>query len=136
MSKKTFYKKKEIKKQKQKKELPHYYRIITALSPFYYSVIFAFLGALSVFFIVLIIFLSLHYATVKKERVEVLQRLSYAQEIIKNHPDQPGAYYTAGLFAIQIKDYETAKEYLKHALFLNPEMSEAKKILQQVEKSN
>lgn len=136
MSKKTFYKKKEVKKKKQKKELPHYYRIITAFSPFYYYVLCAFLGVLAVFFISLIIILSAHYAKIKKERVEVLERLAYAQEIIKNHPDQPGAYYSAGLFAIQIKDFETAKEYLRQALFLNPEMSGVKKVLQQIEQRN
>lgn len=80
-----------------------------------------------------VIFLGIKFFEVKNERAETIQRLTKAQTIIKNHPDQASAYYTAALFAIRLKDYETAREYLKQALFLNPEMHDAKKILPQIE---
>lgn len=73
------------------------------------------------------------YFTQKEERNEILDRLMRAQEVIKEHPDQSDAYYTAALYALRLKDFETAKTYLNQALFLNPDMNEAKILLQQIE---
>lgn len=132
-SKKTFYKKKPPKTQKKPTQLPHINRSISEIPRMYLIGGVWGMAVLTLILLASNILLLQMYFELKNVRTQTLMRLAKAQTLIQEHPDQAEAYYTAAVHLTQVKDYETAKTYLEKALFLNPGMDEAKKLLEQIE---
>lgn len=127
--KKTVYKKKE----KKGALLPQILRKIPAIPQKYLIIIVWFFGFLAILLLISCVALIQGYFVKKEERVKALNQLVRAQNLIKEHPEEAEVYYTAALYALRLRDYETAKTYLNQALFLNPDMQEVQVLLQQIE---
>jgi tetratricopeptide (TPR) repeat protein len=123
------------KKKKNTSELPKNYRFITDKLKFILANKYFKIGAFSLIYtslIILISFLSFdfynYYSTqenLKQEREKTVIQIATWKNVIEKYPNFKDAYLQLGALEYKIGDFEKAKEYVKKALVLDPEYSDA-----------
>lgn len=87
-----------------------------------------FLAVLAIFSVAQAVLMYSRYQEYKKVHDDVVRDFEYWEGVISEHPNVPDGYYNAAIYAGMLGDKEKAMEYVKKALFLDPDFSEAKEL--------
>lgn len=115
----------------------NYYRKITESLPQTKYIGDYFVVFLLVFFffsLALSGYLYIKLLSIKDLRRQTAENLTYWQQISKNHPNSPDAFYESGFYAAKLGDKKKATEYLEKALILDPEFQKAKDLIATLKK--
>lgn len=82
----------------------------------------------------ILIYLSGNYLSLKQKREKELASLYSWENLIRQFPNYPEVYYQAAIHAGNLKDNQKSVEYIEKALLLNPNMDEAKRLREELEK--
>lgn len=73
---------------------------------------------------------------IEKQREEISREILFWEEIAITHPDYPDALFKLAILSYRVKENEKSWEYVKKALFLNPNFIEAKQLAQILQNEN
>lgn len=121
--------------------LPQYYRNITAKigkhlldnKRRYYIALVSLEGVLFLVLLAGLAYFYIVYMQLRQERVEALRALSSWEKLMNKYPSYPQTYYGAAVYALRLKDFARAQEYLEEALSIDPDFEAAKKLKREIE---
>ena len=131
-----------MKKNNTKLKFPSIYRIITEklhLKPSAKSTKFYAYLSVVLTFIVVILLLGLmayvsfefgqnftKYQNLHTQRKDLESKINFWHSISEKYSGYPDAYLNLSNLYFQLNDFENARKYINKALFLNPDLNEAK----------
>ncbi len=115
--------------EKEKRVLPHFYRMIPArIRENLLMGMVVCIGILLVLSSFGLYFAFNAYNTAKAQRAQELTQLKRWEKAFTKHPSYPQAYYNAAVHAARLGDTQKASDYIQKALILNENYEPAKEL--------
>ena len=74
------------------------------------------------------------YKQLSNTRLEEKESLVYWERVMETHPAYPAASFEAAVYSAKTGDGEKATEYLKRALLIDPDFTEAQMFIEKLNK--